>query len=185
MGVSKLRGGAWASVLAFVASACAPTETRAPGGSAERASANSAAERGRTRSVAPSLRLPTLQPRVAVLDGIEGRIVPSSVESRHGSEAQRWNAFDGEPSSFVESEQNRLELDLMHRSSGINAVRLRGPLRATVTLLDAAATEPTAIAGVDHVAVDVADGAWVTLPLTARSAAQAVGKSWNQRSREC
>lgn len=171
MNVSKLRGGAWATVLATMAVGCAsPTETHAP--SAHRPSTNGAAERGRTSSVTPSLRLPTLQPRAAVTDGIEGRVVPSSVETRGGSEAQQWNAFDGEPSTFVESDNGRVELDVEHRSPGIDALRLRGPLRASVTLLDAAATEPSAIAGVDRVAVDVAEGAWLTLPLVARSAAR-------------
>jgi hypothetical protein len=138
---------------------------------AEPPAANRAREAGRTVSAAPTLQLPALRPRPAPTDGIEARVAPSQIASRGAAAEQPWLAFDSDPTTGFESSSGRVELELRHRAAGIDAVRLRGPLRATITLLDASSTEPSSIEGIDRVQVDIAEGAWKTLASTARSAA--------------
>ncbi len=133
--------------------------------------ANNARESGRTASVAPTMRLPAVRPAEPVTDAVEARVAPSQVTMRDHA-ADPWLAFDGEVNTEVVASDGHLAVTIAHNASGIDSIRLRGPLSGSLTLLDATGTEAQPIAGLERVEVDIADGAWKTFALPQRSSAR-------------
>jgi RHS repeat-associated protein len=121
---------------------------------------------GRTASVAPTLRLPGARAVEPPADAVAARVAPAEVTLRQPREGDPWVLFDGDPTSMLNVADRRVEVSVTHNACAIDGLRLRGPLRASITVLDASATEPSPITGLERVVVDIADGEWKTIAPT-------------------